>query len=290
MMTVSCFRQLSWCAQTLVAGVVLFLSSVGPLGAQAIVIPTFFDRNERFEKPDLSNLSRLRFLTTVDFPPFNYFDRSHNLAGYNIDLARALCMELKVENICQIEALPWPELAARLSHGKGEAVIAGLAPTADNRLELAFSRPYMRFPARFISLQGVTPAQPFALWLRSQRIGVIRDTAHENMLAAYFPNSNRVAFADSASLYQALGDKTISLAFGDGLAFSQWLNDPQNEQCCRFIAGAYPGPGYLGQGMRIAVSRKNARLALAMDHALQALERKGKLAELYLRYFPLGLY
>lgn len=271
-------------------GGAVLCSGLLPLCAQTIPVPKFFDPRERFERPHLTNLPRLRFLTTVDFPPFNYIDRNGQLSGYNIDLARAICSELKVEDVCQIEALPWDEMIARLNQGGGDAVIAGLAPTAENRAELAFTRPYMRFPARFVALQGADPAEPFSRYIQSQRIGVVENTVHEKMLSAYFPEADVVAVTNGRALYQALKEKLVGVAFGDGMTFSLWLNEPQAERCCKFVGGPYLGIGYLGEGMRIAVTKRNHSLALAMDYAMQSLERKGKLTELYLRYFPISFY
>ena len=37
-------------------------------------IPYFWDAKERLTRPDLSAVTRLRFLTTIDFPPFNFID------------------------------------------------------------------------------------------------------------------------------------------------------------------------------------------------------------------------
>lgn len=289
-MTVWCFRQIYRLTRVAGIGVAAFVCAVMPLWAQSLSAPGFFDPHERFERPDLTVLPRLRFLTTVDFPPFNYITRNGDLAGYNIDLVRALCSELKVENICQIEALPWDELVPRLKNGSGEAVIAGLAPSVENRAVLAFTRAYMRFPARFISLRETQPGQPFLTWLRAQRVGVLGDTVHENMFSAYFPGVRTVIFHHDEKLYEALMARSIDLAFGDGLAFSLWLSGSQTGHCCRFIGEPYPGPGYLGEGMRIAVTQKNVPLAQAMDYALQSLERKGRMTELYLRYFPVGFY
>ena len=35
--------------------------------------------------------TQLRFLTSNDFPPFNYYDEEGNLSGFHIDLAKAIC-------------------------------------------------------------------------------------------------------------------------------------------------------------------------------------------------------
>lgn len=204
MMTASCFRQIDRFTLFVMMGIIAVFSTVLPLSAQSVPVPKFFDQNERFEQPNLAALLRLRFLTTIHFPPFNYIDRDGRLAGYNIDLIRALCSELKVENICQIEVLPWDELVARLESSGGEAVIAGLAPTAGNRIDLIFSHPYMRFSARFIGLRNVVPSQPFPVWLRSRRVGVAGRTAHEKILSSYFPDVRMVAFDDHEQLYQAI--------------------------------------------------------------------------------------
>ena len=62
--------------------------------AMADAFPLLWDSRERMPKPDLSDLPRIRFLTTVDFPPFNNLDQNGRLMGFNIDLANAICREL----------------------------------------------------------------------------------------------------------------------------------------------------------------------------------------------------
>src|SRR6185312_5227365 len=64
-------------------------------------IPNFWDAKERLKKPDLSELRRLRFLTTLDFPPFNFLDSDGELTGFNVDLARAVCTDLGILDKCQ---------------------------------------------------------------------------------------------------------------------------------------------------------------------------------------------
>ena len=91
------------------------------------VIPNFWDPQERFIKPNVKDLPRLRFLTTTDFPPFSYIDKEKRLTGFHIDLARAICAELEVLPVCQIQALPFAELQQQLDESRGEAIIAGMA-------------------------------------------------------------------------------------------------------------------------------------------------------------------
>ena len=59
-------------------------------------VPGFWDPRRRPERPDLSRLTVIRFLTETDYPPFNFTGADGNPAGFNVDLARALCEEIKV--------------------------------------------------------------------------------------------------------------------------------------------------------------------------------------------------
>jgi len=265
----------------------IFVSYSLPLQAQDQDIPHFFGSNEQIERPNLSRVARLRFLTTVDFPPFNYIDSAGNLAGYHIDLVRSICLELKLSDRCQIEAVAWEQLGERLKNHGGEAIIAGLAVTGETRADFAFSRSYMRFPARFVAARERSDVEALA---QQGEVGIVKNTAHEKMFAAYFPEYRIRHFDDYEMLTQALREGKLSLAFGDGLRLSHWLASPTSDNCCHFIGGAYYSSEYLGQGLRIAVSLQNKNLLQAFDYALTALEKQGKLTELYFRYFPVGFY
>ena len=59
-------------------------------------VPGFWDPRRRPDRPDMSRLTVIRFLTETDYPPFNFTGPDGNPAGFNVDLARALCDEIKI--------------------------------------------------------------------------------------------------------------------------------------------------------------------------------------------------
>jgi len=253
-------------------------------------VPVLWDAKERLPKPDLSALPRLRFLTTTDFPPFNFLDGSGRLSGFHIDLARAICAELGVVEKCQVQALPWNELEDALQKGEGEAIIAGIAATPESREKYTFSRSYMQFPARFIMPKAKAFAEPILDKLRSKRVGVVAGSAHEKMLRDYFKAVQVVTFDTPEDLYADLKAGKIDAAFGDGMRFSFWLGGSDAAGCCRFAGGPYLAPEYLGSGMAIATRKSDTALAAAFDYALQEISIKGTFAEFYLRYFPVSFF
>ncbi|TAA60819.1 transporter substrate-binding domain-containing protein [Shinella sp. JR1-6] len=273
----------------------LLLAAVQPQDVVAqepasVDLPILFDTRERIARPDLSGIVRLRFLTTVDFPPFNFIDQTGKLAGFHVDLVREICRELALTEKCQIQAVTFPELEKALIDGNGEAVAAGVAVTAELRKRFVFSRPFMRLPARFAVAKKTPPAGATAAALDGKRVGVVAASAHEAMLKAFFPRVQAEAFADRAALLASLKDGKVEAVFGDGMQLAFWTSGSESAGCCRLFDGPYLSERFLGEGLTIMFRKEDATITGAIDHALLALSRSGRLQEIYLRYFPVNLY
>ena len=265
-------------------------AAVAQARAEEPQVPLLWDTKERLPKPDLSALGRLRFLTTTDFPPFNFIDSGGRLSGLHVDLARAICAELDMAAKCQIQALPWGELDGALRKGDGEAIIAGIAVTQETRAKYAFSRPYLQFPARFVMPKAGVLGEPLYSKLKGKQIGVVAGSAHERMLRDYFPDVKVETYPKQEALYADLKQGKIAGAFGDGMRLGFWLAGSDAADCCRFAGGPYLAPEYLGTGLAIAVKADKPEQADALNYALHAISVKGTFAELYLRYFPVSFY
>lgn len=258
--------------------------------AQDFKIPNFWDKNERFLKPDLSTLPRMRFLTTTDFPPFNFIDRKKRLSGFHVDLARAICEELGVLNRCQIQALPWDELQPAIEKGEGEAVIAGISITQEQRSTFNFSRTYLHIPGRFITRKDSGLTTPAYDAIFKKKTAVVKGTAHEAYFSDVFKNRTAEVYATKEEAFNALQKGEVETVFSDALSLSFWLSSAASKGCCVFLDEAFQSDYYFGNGLSIALPKEKPELVNAMNYALKEINQNGKFAELYLRYFPLGLY
>ena len=261
-----------------------------PVSAQDITIPNFFDPSERFARPSLAERPRLRFLTVTDFPPFSTVDAEKRLVGYHVELARAICEELEVDDRCEIQALPFAELEMALLSEEGEAILAGLAVTAQSRQRLAFTRPYFRVPARFVAKADSKLAEPIASGLQGKTVGVVDGTAHAAYLRARFSDTSLRVFANRNQALEALRKGDIEAFFADGLSLARLLATPAGRRDFRFAGGPYLDERFFGQGLSIAVRPDDLELREALNSALAALNNKGVAEELYLRHFPVGLF
>src|SRR5271169_5746283 len=80
-------------------------------------VPGFWDPRRRPERPDLSRITVIRFLTETDYPPFNFTGADGNPAGFNVDLARSLCDEIKVT--CTIQMRRFETLLDAITSNRG---------------------------------------------------------------------------------------------------------------------------------------------------------------------------
>lgn len=253
-------------------------------------LPSLFDARERIARPDLTGLVRLRFLTTVSFPPFNFIDQSGRLSGLHVDLVREICRELRIEEKCQIQAIAFEELQGALSDGQGEAVAAGVAVTADLRRSFEFSRPFLQLPARFAINNKAAGTASRVEDLEEKPVGVVTGTVHEAMLKAFFPQMKQAGFASRAPMLAALRKGDVASVFSDGLQLSFWVAGEEAANCCRLFGGPYLSQHFLGEGLSIMTRKADVALARAIDSALVALSRNGRMNEIYLRYFPNSIY
>jgi len=263
---------------------------LGPtfVAAQSVQIPMFRDVGSRAAKPDLGARRVVRFLTASDWPPFQFLAADGTPAGYHADLARALCAELGLS--CTLQAWTWDTLLEPLKAGRADAVIAGLRITPQLRKSADLTRIYFRLPARFATRKTQAALDPIPEEMRGRSIAVVRGTAHEAFLKAFFPDSALKPFADLDAARNALKAGDVDALFGDGLALALWIGGTESAACCAFVGGPYFESRYFGEGLAIAVRNGDAPLRNALDYALDELASKGVLSELYLRWFPVGLF
>jgi polar amino acid transport system substrate-binding protein len=253
----------------------------------SVFVPGFWDPQQRLEKPDLAGLHSIRFLTEEDYPPFHFAMPDGSLAGFDVDLARAICEELKVA--CTIQQRRFDLLRDALVSDQGDALIASLRIDTENRSTFDFTSPYYTTPARFVARSSDSfEATPRSL--SGKKIGIIKKSAHEAYLATFFPTAKPVGYDSRVAMYRALKGGEIDAFFDDGIISEFGFLANEGQDCCAFRGGPFTESRFFGEGVGIAVKKGNYTLQHALDYALAMLARNGTYTDLYLKYFPIGIY
>jgi polar amino acid transport system substrate-binding protein len=254
----------------------------------------FFDLSRKPERVELGANRVIRFLTDDDYPPFHFVAPDGQLTGFNVDLARALCQELKAA--CTIQARRWDTLIPSLEENRGDAVIASLTANGTARRRVDFSLPYYRTPARFVARKELVAGKDLAgdgtspQALKGRTVGVVSASAHAAFLTAFFPQVIQKSFPDQDEVQRALAGGTIDIAFADGIGLAVWLNGQTGAACCAFIGGPFYESRFFGEGATIAFRKDSVQMRRAVDHALYRLAENGTYQNLLLKYFPVSFY
>lgn len=256
--------------------------------APQVIIPNYWDPRRRSERVDMTRVPQIRFLTEDDYPPFNFAGPDGQPVGFNIDLARALCEELKVP--CTVQVRRWDTLLESLDRNSGDAIIAAQAITPEIRRRYEVSDRYLETPARFVMQKDTTLTEATPEGLAGRSIAVVSGTAHEAYVRSFFRGSAIRRYPTLAEARKALSGREVDVLFGDGVSHAFWLNGQASANCCRFLGQAFTENRYFGEGLAIVMRRGNDPLRLAINYALQRLWEKGVYTDLYLKAFPVGIY
>jgi polar amino acid transport system substrate-binding protein len=230
----------------------------------------------------------LRFLTDSDYPPFNYYDEDNTLTGFNVDMARAICVELALA--CDVKVRPWGELLPALQKGEADAVIASHALTAAALKGVDFSDRYYFTPGRFVGKRTLPKLDITPEGLEGRKIAVAKGSAHEAYVRAFFRDSAIRVFETVELARDGLLSGSVDVLFDDGISLAFWLNGTASKACCEFKGGAFMEPRFFGDGVGIALNREDPQLKAQINGALRKLRENGRYEEMVLRYFPLRAF
>jgi polar amino acid transport system substrate-binding protein len=249
-------------------------------------VPGFWDPRRRPERPDLTRITVIRFLTETDYPPFNFTGPDGNPAGFNVDLARLICEEIKAS--CTIQMRRFETLVDSLAANRGDAVIASLSETPALRSRVDFSDPYYRSPARFVTRRDAVLPEIRPEFLEGKKVGAIAGSAHEAFLKAQFTDAQIVPYPTDDALRAALQRGEVDAIFGDAVSLAFWINGTDSQGCCAFSGGPFVDTRYFGDGIGIAVRKGNDVLRQALNWAMFRIWEKGRYTDLWLRYFSIS--
>ena len=266
----------------------LLVCAAGAQVAAQQTAPTPAPGSEAGERQAAPRRVAIRFLTDSDYPPFNYFDEDSVLTGFNVDVARSICLELAAA--CDIQVRPWAELLPALRRGETDAVIASHAISTGALRIVDFTDRYYHTPARFAGKRGTSRLDVTPEGLEGKKVAVTKGTAHEAYLRTFFRDSSIRAFETAELARDALITGAADLLFDDGISLAFWLNGTGSKVCCEFKGGPFGEPKYFGDGVAIAVNKEDPELKVLMNAALRRLRESGRFEELMLRYFPLRAF
>jgi arginine/ornithine transport system substrate-binding protein len=221
------------------------------------------------------------------YPPFSEIDKSGNLKGFDIDIANALCAEMKVE--CTMVQQSFDGLIPSLQTRKIDAIIASMSITEERLKTVNFSNKYYHTPARFVVKKGtkldVTPSA-----LKGKRIGVQRSTIHDRYASEKFKESQIVRYTKQDEVFLDLAAGRLDTAFLDSIAAAVGFLKTAPGANYEFTGPVFDDPKYFGTGAGVAIRKSDNALRDDFNKAIAAIRANGTYKKIADKYFDFDVY
>ena len=139
-----------------------------------------------FSAPALAD--KLRIGTEGAYPPFNMIDSSGEVTGFDIDIAKALCEEMKVE--CEFVTQDWDGIIPALLAGQFDAIIASMSITDERKEKVDFTNKYYNTGPAIAVANDSAITEATDAGLAGKALGAQSSTTHSNYAEAKFPSAD----------------------------------------------------------------------------------------------------
>jgi ABC-type amino acid transport substrate-binding protein len=231
---------------------------------------------------------KVTVVTEGHFPPFNMLDDKGKPAGFEVDLADAVCQRARLE--CRVVVAKWDDIIPGLLDKRFDIAVASLQITQERRKHIAFSRRYYTVPATFVTAKGVLPADGAPALLRGKTVGVQRATTFTDYLDRAFRKTIKLQqYATAEDARKELAAGKVDAVLGDKVALWKWLESPEGA-CCAFFGQDIKNSRILGEGVAAGFRKSDLKLREAFNKALADMVADGAYRKIADRYFPFPIY
>jgi ABC-type amino acid transport substrate-binding protein len=217
-------------------------------------------------------------------PPKSFIDENGELAGFDIDFARALCAQ--IDRRCELVQSEWDELIQGLIANRLDVAVASISITEDRRRLIDFTRPYYDSPARFVARDDrrITSLAPLAL--QGIRLGVHQGTTFDDYVTDNLAGG--VQIYRYITLRDALADLVlgrIELVMGDHITLEQNFLETEIGKGFGFVGPPIRDAHWFGKGMGIGLAKGDPALRKVLDRGIAELHANGVFERIQQRWF-----
>lgn len=222
------------------------------------------------------------------YPPFSYVTPGGELAGFDIDIAKALGEAMGAE----VTLVPqdWDGIIPALLAKKYDAIIASMSITEERKKKVAFTNKYYQTPAKFVSKKGdIDEFSSEAI--KGKRVGVQRATIHDRYLTDNYGKDVEIKrYGTQDEAYLDLTAGRVDMLLADSVALSDgFLKKPEGADY-QFIGPDLADPKWFGDGAGIAIRKEDKELVEKFNMAIDKIRSDGTYTTIQDKYFDFNVY
>lgn len=226
---------------------------------------------------------KIRIGTEGAYPPFNNLTADGKLEGFDIDIARALCAEMKAD--CEFVTQDWDGIIPALQAGKFDAIVASMSITEERDQQVDFTKPYYTNSLVVIAPKDSDISAPTPEGLADKVIGAQGSTVGAEYVSEHFTDSELKPYPTQQELYLDIGSGRVDAAIGDVGVMGAFLKTDEGA-CCKQIGE----PFYKEDKIAIAVRTGEQALIDKFNAAIDAIRANGEYQKISEKYFGTDIY
>jgi arginine/ornithine transport system substrate-binding protein len=238
---------------------------------------------------DAKEWTKVRIATEGAYAPFNYVTPEGELAGFEVDLAKAICAELKIE--CELVQQDWDGMIPALLARKYDAIMASMSMTEERKKRIDFSNKYYNTPTRLTVKKG-SDIDGSIESLSGKKVGVQRETIQDRYASDVFEPAGaeivRYGTTDEANLDLVAG--RLDARLDDVVAISEGLLDRPEGVDFELVGPVFNDPKWFGPGVGVGMRKGEDDLKELFNKGITAVRANGKYAEIQGKYFKFDVY
>jgi arginine/ornithine transport system substrate-binding protein len=231
--------------------------------------------------------SKLRIGVEGAYPPFSEVGPDGKIKGFDIDIANALCAQMKAQ--CTLVQQDFDGMIPALQARKIDAVIASMSITPERQQSVNFSDKYYSTPARLVAKSG-SKLQTTPEGLKGKKIGVQRSTIHDRYATDMFKGAEIVRYTKQDEVFLDLAAGRVDATLVDSVAADVgFLKTPAGKGFA-FVGPTYTDVKYFGIGAGVAIRKSDTDLQARFNEALKAIRANGTYKKIEAKYFDFDVY
>jgi polar amino acid transport system substrate-binding protein/arginine/ornithine transport system substrate-binding protein len=221
------------------------------------------------------------------YPPFSWKEADGTLKGFDIEIAEAICAELKRK--CVLVEQDWDGMIPALLAKKFDTIIASMSITEERKKRVDFSDKYYNTPARFVAKKG-SGLQISKAGLKGKRIGLQRGTTHQCFMEKMYPEAELVLYGTQEEVFQDLAIGRIDAQFSDSIAADDGFLKTDAGKDFEFTGGDQHDEECHGPGAGMAVRKSDTALRDDLNRAIKAIRANGVYQKINAKYFEFDIF
>lgn len=219
----------------------------------------------------------LRIAFDIPYEPFEYRDDNGELTGFEVELATAMCEELQAN--CEFVIQAWDGMIPGLLARKFDLIMSSMSITPERAERVLFSEPYYITPGGWFGPESFNTDVTNMDAMKDKTVGVQRGTTMDTYVTENMGGVvNIKRYTTAEDMVLDLEGQRLDVVFVDYPVGEQTV---LNKEGYKEVGE----PVKLGEGVGVAMRKRDAKLADDVNAALKKLKEDGTYDTIMQKYF-----